>query len=224
MSEERTAYAELTLSLKSKKDKNQPIKEKRDCPWLVTAIILGTVCLCLLMSNVVLGYLFFQCTSNFKIQHGKDANESTISSMEVAGPSILPPTKGYYPCQGRWSCCGENCYYFSEEEKTWDESETSCRYLGSHLAKIDNKEEQNFIQSQLKYSYWVGLRKVGSQFQWVHQKDTKLSSDVEFYTTHSTSAECGHLKPKYLSNALCSRHFHYICEKNFTFSVTSKNW
>lgn len=37
---------------------------------------------------------------------------------------------------------------------------------------------QNFIQSQLKYSYWVGLRKVGSQFQWVHQKDTKLSSDV----------------------------------------------
>lgn len=36
----------------------------------------------------------------------------------------------------------QKCYYFSEEEKTWDESEASCRLLGSHLAKIDSREEQ----------------------------------------------------------------------------------
>lgn len=37
---------------------------------------------------------------------------------------------------------------------------------------------QNFIQSQVNYSYWVGLHKKGSQFQWVHHKDAKLSSDL----------------------------------------------
>ncbi|KAL6083359.1 hypothetical protein STEG23_036929, partial [Scotinomys teguina] len=53
--------------------------------------------------------------------------------------------KDYYMCQGRWSCCGESCYYFSEEEKTWDESEESCRQLDSHLAKIDNRKEQVIV-------------------------------------------------------------------------------
>lgn len=37
---------------------------------------------------------------------------------------------------------------------------------------------QNFIQSRLNYSYWVGLRKKGGQFQWVQHKDAKLSSDL----------------------------------------------
>lgn len=37
---------------------------------------------------------------------------------------------------------------------------------------------QNFIHSQVNYSYWVGLRKKGGQFQWVQHKDAKLSSDL----------------------------------------------
>ncbi|ERE66426.1 C-type lectin domain family 7 member A-like protein [Cricetulus griseus] len=197
-----------------------------DSPWRMTAVVLGTVCLCLLMSNAVLGYLFLQSTSNFKFQYGKDANANTVSSMEVTGPSTLHPFvmgKGYHPCHGKWSCCGENCYYFSEEEKTWEDSEASCRRLGSHLAKIDNREEQNFIQSRLNYSYWVGLHKNGNQFQWVNQKDRALSSDLYFRETHSASADCGYLKPVFLSNGVCSRYFHYICEKNFTCLVNSKS-
>ncbi|XP_051010567.1 C-type lectin domain family 9 member A-like [Acomys russatus] len=222
MSEERPIYAELKLSLKSKEDKNQ---EKRECPWCISAVILGIICLCLLMSNAVLGYLYFQGTSNFKNQHGKDANESTASAMEVMDSSVLPPIteKDCYPCHGRWICCGEMCYYFSEELKTWEESKASCRHQGSRLAKIDNRQEQSFIQSRLNYSHWVGLRKRGSQFQWVYQNDTKLSSDVNFKSMPVVDAECGYLKPTSFSSAPCARHFHYICEKKFTCLVTSKN-
>ncbi|XP_038173780.1 natural killer cells antigen CD94-like [Arvicola amphibius] len=225
MSEERRTHAELTLSLRSKKDKKQPVKKNEDNQWRKSVAILGTVCICLTMSNAVLGYAFFQCTSNFKFQHGKDATKAAVSSVDEAGPSTLPSTteKGYYTCQGRWSCCGENCYYFSEEEKTWSESEASCRLLGSHLAKIDNREEQNFIQSRLNYNYWVGLHKTERQFQWVNQKDDKLSSDLYVLRTHSTSEECGYLKPMSLNSSVCSRYFRYICEKNFSCLVTSKN-
>ncbi|XP_034368537.1 C-type lectin domain family 7 member A-like [Arvicanthis niloticus] len=179
MNEERPTYAELKLSLKSRKDKNQPTQKKREYPWRVSVVILGSVCLCLLMSSSVLGYLFFQDTSRFKIQCEQVANESAVSSVEVE-PSGLSSTTGKrcYRCQGRWSCCGEKCYYFSEEEKTWDESEASCKLRGSHLAKIDSREEQNFIQSRLNYSYWIGLRKNGGRFQWVHHKDANFSSDL----------------------------------------------
>ncbi|XP_021047498.1 C-type lectin domain family 9 member A-like isoform X2 [Mus pahari] len=217
MNEERLTYADLKLSLKSKKDRKQSTQKKREYPWRISVVILGTVCLCLLISITVLGYLFFQAASKFKIQCEKDANESAVTSMEVVGSSgsLLTTGKGCWTCQGGWSCCGEKCYYFSEEEKTWDKSEESCRVLGSHLAKIDSREEQNFIQAQLNYSYWVGLRKKGGQFRWVHHKDAKLSSDLDFQTTHVADAECGYIKPKNLNIAQCNRYFYYICMKNF---------
>ncbi|XP_052030993.1 C-type lectin domain family 9 member A-like isoform X3 [Apodemus sylvaticus] len=170
--------------------------------------------------------LVFQRTSSFKIQCEKYANESAVSSMKGVDPSGLPPTTGAgcYTCQGGWLCCGEKCYYFSKAEMTWEESEASCECLGSNLAKIDSREEQNFIQSRLNYSYWVGLRQKGGQFQWVHNKDAKLSSDLDFHmTTHVADAACGYIKPKSLSSAQCNRYFHYICKKNFACKVTSEN-
>ena len=50
--------------------------------------------------------------------------------------------KGYGTYQGKWSCYGKDCYYFSKEEKTWMESKQSCQDLGSSLIKIDDQEEQ----------------------------------------------------------------------------------
>lgn len=50
--------------------------------------------------------------------------------------------KDYGTCQGKWFCCGKDCYYFSKEEKSWDESEKLCRVLGSSLIKIDDQKEQ----------------------------------------------------------------------------------
>ncbi|NP_001014997.1 killer cell lectin-like receptor subfamily H, member 1 isoform 1 [Mus musculus] len=223
MNDERPTYAQLKLSKKSK-DKKQSTQKKKEYPWRISVVILGTVCLCLLISSTVFGYWFFQATSNFKIQYEKDKNESAVSSMEVVHSSGLLLTaarKGCYTCQGGWSCCGGKCYFFSEEEKTWDESEASCKVLGSLLAKIDSREEQNFIQSQVNYSYWVGLHKKGSQFQWVHHKDAKLSSDLDFHTaTHVADAECGYIKPKNLNVAPCHRYFYYICKRNFTCPMT----
>ncbi|CAH7424631.1 Klrh1 [Phodopus roborovskii] len=184
MREERKAYAELTSSLKSK-DKNQTINIKRDTPWHMTAVILGTVCLCLLMSNAVLGYLSLkeQSKNNYKEQE----------TLKVA----------YYSSR----VCEELCWYFD----------------GDYIESVDCFWQSNFIQSQLNYSYWVGLCNTGNKFQWVNQKDKSPSLDLDFHRTHPTPADCGYIKPMYLSNGVCSRYFHYICEKNFTCLVTSKN-
>lgn len=50
--------------------------------------------------------------------------------------------KDYDLFQEKWYCCGESCYYFSKEEKTWERSKESCEDLRSSLIKLDNKEEQ----------------------------------------------------------------------------------
>nr|XP_020007433.1 C-type lectin domain family 9 member A-like [Castor canadensis] len=131
--------------------------------------------------------------------------------------------KGYGACQGKWSCCGEKCYYFSEKEHTWEDSDKLCKDLGSSLIKIDNKEEQNFIQLKLKYNYWIGLSRKGAQYPWTWQDGSQLSQSLSFQPAATTDAKCGLLKPASISNAGCIKYFKYICEKNFTCLAISKN-
>lgn len=45
------------------------------------------------------------------------------------------------PCPEKWLQHGENCYHFSNEWKTWQESKAKCSVLESRLLKIESKEE-----------------------------------------------------------------------------------
>lgn len=45
------------------------------------------------------------------------------------------------PCPKNWLQYGENCYHFSKEWKTWQESKDRCSALESRLLKIESKEE-----------------------------------------------------------------------------------
>lgn len=45
------------------------------------------------------------------------------------------------PCPENWLQYGEDCYYFSKEWKTWQESKAQCSALESRLLKIESKEE-----------------------------------------------------------------------------------
>ncbi|KAF3816340.1 hypothetical protein GH733_014513, partial [Mirounga leonina] len=83
--------------------------------------------------------------------------------------------KDYDSFQENWYCCGKSCYYFSKEEKTWERSKKSCEDLSSSLIKIDNKEEQNIIQSKIKYNYWIGLHKTEARPSWKWLDGTLLS-------------------------------------------------
>ncbi|KAB0349945.1 hypothetical protein FD754_014802 [Muntiacus muntjak] len=118
----------------------------------------------------------------------KDTNERNASVPGAEDHSVLPPSTG------KLSCYGKDCYYFSKEEKTWMESKQSCQDLGSSLIKIDDQEEQVFIQSKIKYSHWIGLE----DFQ------------------NSNDGRCGCLKSINIIPEVCSKPFPYICEKMFT--------
>uniref|UniRef100_A0A8B9IL43 C-type lectin domain-containing protein n=1 Tax=Anser cygnoides TaxID=8845 RepID=A0A8B9IL43_ANSCY len=45
------------------------------------------------------------------------------------------------PCPETWLQYGENCYYFSKEWKTWQESKARCSALESRFLKIESKKE-----------------------------------------------------------------------------------
>ncbi|XP_059043503.1 C-type lectin domain family 2 member F-like [Mustela lutreola] len=218
MSEERVTYAELNLpNSRKQKGKRRPRNKKRGFPWHIVALSLGVMCVILLLAIIGLRSIFFQKCPAHTMQNKNGTKEKDASLGEVEDDLILPPIidEDYELFQGNWLCCGKSCYYFSEEEKSWDESKKSCEDMNSSLMKIDNKAEQNFIQSKIRYNYWIGLYKVRDKHPWKWLDGTPLSQTVHFQQSKE-DVKCGHLKPSTLSTADCQKPFRYICEKLFT--------
>lgn len=44
-------------------------------------------------------------------------------------------------CKLKWTCCGENCYYFSKESKNFEDSKKFCERMDSKLVKIEDQQE-----------------------------------------------------------------------------------
>ncbi|XP_051004295.1 E-selectin [Acomys russatus] len=61
-------------------------------------------------------------------------------------------------------------YNASVEVMTYNEASAYCQQKYTHLVAIQNKEEINYLNSNLKYSpsyYWIGIRKVNNVWVWV---------------------------------------------------------
>ncbi|KAL6039798.1 hypothetical protein STEG23_037532 [Scotinomys teguina] len=61
-------------------------------------------------------------------------------------------------------------YNTSIELMTYDEASAYCQREYTHLVAIQNKEEINYLNSNLRYSpnyYWIGIRKVNNVWIWV---------------------------------------------------------
>uniref|UniRef100_A0A8D1MXY4 C-type lectin domain-containing protein n=1 Tax=Sus scrofa TaxID=9823 RepID=A0A8D1MXY4_PIG len=211
MNKEKVIYMEpKVLFEKQWKEKRHRTNRRRNFPWHTIAIVLGIVCFFLLLTTTVLGYTYFQ-------SRGKNMECTKERNTSGTEPSVLQPfiDKDCGTCQGKWFCCGKDCYYFSKEEKSWDESAKLCRVLGSSLIKIDDQKEQLFIQSKINYNHWVGLRRKGANHPWKWQDGSLLSKNLNFQESTS-DAKCGSLKSPNITPDICTREFHYICEKVFT--------
>uniref|UniRef100_A0A4W2DAT0 C-type lectin domain-containing protein n=1 Tax=Bos indicus x Bos taurus TaxID=30522 RepID=A0A4W2DAT0_BOBOX len=114
-------------------------------------------------------------------------------------------------CKSKWSCCGQKCYYFSDELKNFEESKKSCKEMDSTLLKIEDREELNFIQSRLSYFYWIGLSRKGTRNQWTWED--KSMPFPKFDWNESNEGNCAYIKATKMSASDCSRFRCFICEK-----------
>uniref|UniRef100_A0A5F9CWI5 C-type lectin domain-containing protein n=1 Tax=Oryctolagus cuniculus TaxID=9986 RepID=A0A5F9CWI5_RABIT len=214
MTEEKVTYSELKLShAKKKEGKRHLAHKKREN---LCTVILGIICALLLLASIGLGYMFFQKCPKCTTQDMGNIKEKNTSSLQLEDHSVLPSgiETACGSLQGRPFCWTRNWYYFSKEEVTWDESSNLCQNMNSSLVKIDDIQELIFMQSQIKYTYWIGLYKKGDKHEWMWQDSTKLAQNLTFHQSYKMNEKCGCLKPRYITSADCSRPFRYICEKN----------
>uniref|UniRef100_A0A8B9R8A5 C-type lectin domain-containing protein n=1 Tax=Anas platyrhynchos TaxID=8839 RepID=A0A8B9R8A5_ANAPL len=72
-------------------------------------------------------------------------------------------------CAEGWRPFQESCYYFSDDQMTWDKSQQNCSGMGSKLVVINTEAEQ-FKHERNGVILYIGLRaqKVG-QWRWADQ-------------------------------------------------------
>uniref|UniRef100_A0A6I8NQX4 C-type lectin domain-containing protein n=1 Tax=Ornithorhynchus anatinus TaxID=9258 RepID=A0A6I8NQX4_ORNAN len=121
----------------------------------------------------------------------------------------------YEPYPERWICARDNCYYLSMVTKKWGESRKSCEALNSTLVKIDNKEELDFVSSNLQFCHWVGLLRKKDSNQWKWVDGSTLSPELKlFFSPDETEGRmCAYNLGNLICSTFCKNTYHFICEK-----------
>ncbi|KAI4586327.1 hypothetical protein MJG53_004114 [Ovis ammon polii x Ovis aries] len=125
----------------------------------IVAVILGIICVILLGISAFFATKYFQNSFNYQNMLDNDPQkydqnmlDNDTQEYEKARTPVknkcfskdwLNSEKSREEYKNKWFCCEEKCYYFSNIDKTFEESRKFCTNQGSHLLKIEDEDEQS---------------------------------------------------------------------------------
>ncbi|XP_043824010.1 NKG2-D type II integral membrane protein [Dromiciops gliroides] len=132
--------------------------------------------------------------------------------IHFSNPKAPRNTDGFYcgPCPKNWICYKNICYLFSNESKSWIQSQASCLSHSSSLLKIYSKEDQDFL-TLVEIYHWIGLIQSTPDGFWMWEDGSPLSPDL-FSLVLMQRGNCAVYSSNfkgYTEN--CSNKNNYIC-------------
>ncbi|XP_065271165.1 C-type lectin domain family 2 member D-like [Emys orbicularis] len=113
-------------------------------------------------------------------------------------------------CPDGWIGYRGKCYYFSEAEENWNNSQSNCSVLGASLAVIDSKQDLDFM---LRYKgvseHWIGLWREQERqpWKWVNGSDFNSSFPI------GGGGNCAYLNDNGVSASRCITERNWVCSK-----------
>ncbi|XP_074873436.1 C-type lectin domain family 2 member B-like [Carettochelys insculpta] len=113
-------------------------------------------------------------------------------------------------CLDVWVGYQGKCYYFSEDEGNWTDSQSHCSALGASLAGIDTLQEMAFLLRYMGgYDHWVGLQQERNQ-PWKWTNGTKFNHWFEI----RGGGDCAYLNNQNrVSSSRCYLERQWVCSK-----------
>nr|XP_023968433.1 C-type lectin domain family 2 member D-like isoform X2 [Chrysemys picta bellii]XP_023968435.1 C-type lectin domain family 2 member D-like isoform X2 [Chrysemys picta bellii]XP_042702524.1 C-type lectin domain family 2 member D-like isoform X2 [Chrysemys picta bellii] len=133
-----------------------------------------------------------------------------ILILVIALPAKKPePCPAGAACPDSWINYLGKCYYFSQAEGNWTNSQDNCSALGASLAVIGTQQEMDFLMRHKGPSdHWIGLQKEQDQ-PWMWTNGTEFNN----WFPIAGGGPCAFLNRGDVSSSGCSRDAHWICSK-----------
>lgn len=138
-----------------------------------------------------------------------------VLAVTVLKPCPAPPDFAMAWCPKDWVGFEGNCYFFSEDEGSWDSSQNSCSSLKASLAAIESEEEKAFmLRYKGKSDHWIGLRQEQSQpWKWTN------GSEFNNWFPIRGGGDCAYLNDENgVSSSQCYIGRHWICSRPDAFT------
>ncbi|KAJ8007918.1 hypothetical protein DPEC_G00099170 [Dallia pectoralis] len=176
-------YADVVFTSHSSRDAGQNFS--KECPpssgdpsapvgSKVRVALVSLVCLCvlLLVLTFTLGVLL-----RTELQH---------CQKNLTEVNDLLTTIKITQCDSNWEFYSGSCYFFSENELTWEQSQYACIREGGHLVIIDSQQEQDFIKQKVGNNkdinrYWIGLTDKEKEGAWLWVDNTPLDQSIRYW-------------------------------------------
>ncbi|XP_066564212.1 C-type lectin domain family 10 member A isoform X2 [Amia ocellicauda] len=122
-------------------------------------------------------------------------------------------------CPCGWKYYNGKCYYFSTENKDWDQANDACRQKGASLAMAKSEDTLIFLSHQITSKYWMGLHDQGLEGTWKWVDATSVNMTAGLWNpgepNNHSNEDCGEIKDKKLNDSICGNRQRWICEKDF---------
>ncbi|XP_040292482.1 natural killer cells antigen CD94-like [Bufo bufo] len=206
----------------------EQIKTKQSNVWNGTIIVFLLILIIILSCTI--GVLVYQMQSYF--ENKKNGTRSTWDAefkdkcslsylraeLCIKNPNTTNDQENECKlCPANWKLFQENCYliYNNTQIKSWNDSQTYCIGMKSHLLVIENKEQMAFLD-QIVYrdaSYWIGLYFDNNirNWTWVNCETCK-DFQLNFKNTRPGDNHCV-LKSSRYNSEKCNSQQSWICQR-----------
>ncbi|NXN68991.1 CLC1B protein, partial [Himantopus himantopus] len=190
------------------------INQGRSLPfavWWPAIFTLFALCLVLTIGMIVLGLR----GSKPPVEHNENLQglKERLCLMDDTNSKSDRLACSLCPVNWKW-VGGDTCFYFSEKEATWLESEDFCFSHNATLLTLKRKSKLISIsQISQKQSYWIGLSYGVDGWSWID--DTKLSTKRMDWIDLSAKKNCAYLfyRKSRVYSENCNEKYPWICEK-----------
>ncbi|XP_037369135.1 natural killer cells antigen CD94-like [Talpa occidentalis] len=138
-----------------------------------------------------------------------------LSLMAILG-TILRTYSCNISCQERWIGYQCNCYFISNESKSWNESRDSCASQKSTLLQMHSGDELHFMKRN-PYFYWIGVTYSAAHGALVWLNGSAVSQDLFPRFKIKNPEKCiGYSPSGYVLEKHCWEKFQFICKQQLT--------
>ncbi|XP_056289408.1 immune-related, lectin-like receptor 4 isoform X2 [Pseudoliparis swirei] len=149
-------------------------KSRPERATFVTFVVLGVL---VAAAIVALGLTCYQMMHLQKLTDELDAVERNLTEDSCA------------ECEDGWEQRGAECYYFSNNQLTWEQSRRACGCRGGALVRIGNRAEQEYLAGQLRGKgnqpddlFWIGLTDSEQEGAWLWTDGSPLDWSESFWS------------------------------------------